>query len=81
MLYDKLLASINQRWSEQGNDEYSYLSQVIICQDLANALKHEGVILPCEFNPNEYNFIEDGDYYNIPIVAGNIDELLQFEYE
>lgn len=80
-LLNALLHSINEKWEEQGSDEFSYLTTVYIHPSLAKCIEVEGDEVPTSFNPNEFNSIEDGNYFEITIEVAEQDSLIHYEYE
>jgi hypothetical protein len=79
MLSQRVLEQINGEWLQQSDQDYSFMVEVIICKELGELLKTEG--FEFEFNPNTFNEYEGEDYYNIPIIIDDIDNLIQFKYE
>jgi hypothetical protein len=80
-LKQALFKTINDKWNKQGNDEYAYLAVVHVHKSMEKAIQNEGEEVPSEFNPNEFNFIEDGNYSEIEIVFEEQDGLIYYEYE
>ncbi|MRY42794.1 hypothetical protein [Parabacteroides distasonis] len=74
------MAQINEKWLEQSDDEWSYMTEVSVCKELGEILKKEG--FDFEFNPNDYNGDIGGNkYFNIPVVIADIDEMFSVLYE
>ena len=80
-LKQALLSSINEKWEEQSEYANAFLSIVYIHPSLAEAIKNEGDDVPYEFNPNEFNFVEDGNYSEIEIRVYEQDALIHYYYE
>ncbi|MDT0160445.1 hypothetical protein [Bacillus sp. AG4(2022)] len=85
-LLKALLETINQEWASQESDingEYdNVLAIAYIPHSLAKAIENEGNEVPKEFNPNAFNFDEDGDYCTVEIkVCTGQDSLIDFYYE
>lgn len=84
-----VLSQINAEWQQQGNDAYAFLTNVLLCPFLYKQLEDEGVLekqtdLDEEwfvFDPNKFNSIEDGNYFEILIYREEIDELIAYEFE
>lgn len=76
-----LFSTINNLWEAQSEDEEAYLSTVHIHKSLADAIKNNGEEVPDCFDPNSFNFIVDGNYFEIPILVSEQDELITYEYE
>lgn len=80
-LKQALFETINDVWSQQSDDGDSFLAVVHIHPSLAKAIENEEGEVPKTFNPNEFNFIDDGNYFEIEIVAEKQDGLIYYEYE
>jgi hypothetical protein len=80
-LKQALLESINKKWERQYNDAYAFIESVHIHPSLAEAIRKSGEEVPTEFNPNEFNGLEEETYYSLPIEVYVQDELISFLYE
>ncbi|MBK5491663.1 hypothetical protein [Bacillus sp. TH13] len=84
-----VLSQINAEWQQQGNDAYAFLTNVLICPFLYKQLEDEGILEKQTdqdeewfvFDPNKFNSIEDGNYFEILIYREEIDELITYEFE
>jgi hypothetical protein len=87
-LLQALLETINEEWSKQEVDINGEMDNVLttafIHPSLAKAIENEGNEVPKEFNPNTFNFDEDGDrnYCEVDIkVCTGQDGLIYFYYD
>ncbi|MEK5114975.1 hypothetical protein [Bacillus sp. FSL R5-0677] len=86
---NNVLSQINEEWQQQGNDDIAYLTNVILCPFLYKQLEDEGILEKQTnqdkewfvFNPNEFNGVENGNYFEILIYKEEIDELIVYEFE
>ncbi len=84
-----VLSQINEEWQQQGNDAYAFLTNVHLCPFLYKQLEDEGILEKQTdqdeewfvFNPNEFNSIENGNYFEILIYKEEIDGLISYEFE
>lgn len=84
-----VLSQINEEWRQQGNDAYAFLTSVNLCPFLYKQLEDEGILEKQRdqgeewfvFDPNKFNSIENGNYFEILIYKEEIDELIAYEFE
>jgi hypothetical protein len=80
-LVQALFSTINEEWSQQEDGEvFSVLTTVYIHPSLAKAIENNGEEVPKEFNPNTFNFDEDGNYCEVGIEVSEQDSLIYYEY-
>jgi hypothetical protein len=84
-LIQALFSSINEVWSNQEldiNGEMDcVLTTVYIHKSLAKAIEDSGFEVPDCFDPNIFNFNEDGNYFEITIEVADQDGLIYYHYE
>ena len=85
-LLQTLLETINQEWASQSTDINGEVDNILsiayIPPVLAKAIEDEGNEVPKEFNPNTFNFEEDGNYCTVEIrVCTGQETLIDFYYE
>jgi hypothetical protein len=80
-LKQALLESINKKWDRQYDDAHAFIESVHIHPSLAKAIRDSGEEVPTEFNPNEFNGLDEETYFSLPIEVYEQDELVSFLYE
>lgn len=84
-LFNATLETINNEWSKQRvsyfGDCENALTIVYLQEDLAKAIESSGFKVPEEFDPNQFNDIEDGTYFQLDIKVRNQKELIEYHYE
>lgn len=85
-LLQSLLNTINEEWGNQDTSIDGEVDNVLITAfihpSLAKAIESEGNEVPKEFNPNTFNYGEDGNYCEVDIkICTGQDGLIYFHYE
>ncbi|WP_214771406.1 hypothetical protein [Exiguobacterium sp. s133] len=84
-LLSGILESINNEWTNQkisySGDCNNALTTVFLKKSLAEDIKSNGCDIPKEFDPNSFNNIEDGTYFEINVEVRDQKELIEYHYE
>lgn len=84
-LLSEILESINSEWANQkssySGDCNNVLTTVFLHKSLAEDIKSSGCDIPKEFDPNSFNNIKDGTYFEINIEVRDQKELIEYHYE
>ncbi|MGH1260450.1 MULTISPECIES: hypothetical protein [Bacillus] len=84
-----VLSQINAEWQQQDNEGIAFLTNVRLCPLLYKQLENEGILEKQTdqdeewfvFDPNKFNSIEDGNYFEILIYKEEMAELITYEFE